>query len=634
MIARPSDTKSLGRGFRSAAAAMDLPRNLPGRVDNVDMPRDQARAIEWQHLTREEFERWVNALVVRKYRDDPEMHAYAVDGRGGDDGVDVAVARGDEIISVYQLKFYPEGMSGGHGGRRQKVKGSFERAAKITTMTDWYLVTPGDITLKERQVFSAYRRGTDVRIHFIGRADLDGMLAEYPEILRMATYNPVVKALRDAGHEKDALVGPDDLAERVRALGELSDSRDEYWAEKFSYRDNTVVSELVAKRPDSAQKSPIRINMTTAFGPEHEGLRASFQQAMDFGALSPIVLPPEVVTAFEIDGPAWLRRTEGPTHVEMRPIPPHLTLRCEIRVVSRSGATRASLQGTITSVAGGRRGMTFSSEFLDALTLKFRLPDPAGEERQGGLEVSVHVEETSASNALRVLRFADLMAAGESLQMVVADAQVFKTGTFTPNRGEHKSDEAYLEVADDLSFLEHEFGLTFAMPQSISPSERAQIRMARMLTEGKCVVFFGADQLTATINLLPDPPADAAEALKSMLEGAPFQHLSTVEPWQMDVMGQTLEFGTLQVWHPSVALDDADTVRRALEIGTEDVPIAVRPTDSSGFRVMIVERGPDTRTFAPEPLNLFGLPEPEGFPVDPANAPSAVRPTEQAKEQR
>lgn len=270
--------------------------------------------------------------------------------------------------------------------------------------------------------------------------------------------------------------------------------------------------------------------------------------------------------------------------------------------------------------------MTFSSEFLDGLTLKFRVPDPAGKSKQGELDVSVHVQHTSASNALRVLRFVDLLAAGESMQMVVSGLQVFKNGAFKPHAGAHRSDEAYLEVADDRSYLEREFGLTFLMPEFITPSERAQFRTTRMLADGKCVILFGADQMTASVTLLPDPPADVVAAWDAMLSGAPYQHMSTVGPWQIEVMGQTIELGTLQLWHPTVALDEADIARRALKDGVENVPIVVRPTDGTGFRALVVERGNDSRTFAPERLGLFGLPEPDGFPDDQTDAPQAVQP--------
>ncbi len=65
---------------------------------------------------------------MRKFRRVAEVDV--VNGRGGDGGVDVSVTYPDGRLVIYQLKYYPEGMSGGFVGRRDKVKKSFVRAVK------------------------------------------------------------------------------------------------------------------------------------------------------------------------------------------------------------------------------------------------------------------------------------------------------------------------------------------------------------------------------------------------------------------------------------------------------------------------------------------------------------------------
>jgi hypothetical protein len=589
------------------------------------MPRDQTRSVEWDLLTREEFERWVNALLVRKYRDDPELNAYAVDGRGGDDGMDVAVERGDDVTKVYQLKFYPEGMSNGFVGRRQKVKKSFERAAKITTMTDWYLVTPGDITVKERQAFSGYKKGTDIQIHFVGRADLDNMLAAYPEVLHMATYDPVAKALRDAGHAKEALGSSDDLAERIRALGELADSRDDYWGERFTWRDRSVISEVFAKRPDSASKSPVSIHFTASFGPAHQDLRKTWQQALEYGTTSPIILPPDVVTDFKIDGPEWMRHDGDGMQIEMHPVQAMHSLACEIRATSDSGATLGSLQGTIDTLSTGTKGLTFEATFLDCLTLRFRVPEGNGK-MEGGLDITLDVSGKSASNALRVIRFVDLIEAGRSLQLRAAAKDMFRTSTFNPNGTGRGSDPGLVSLVEDLAYLEQQFGLTFAVPTEIVNWDRVGVKSARMLAEGRCIIFYGMDSLNATATR-NDGEVDQDTAIQIMLSGD-HAHAATIPGWQYEVLGQRIELGTLRSYHPSVVVDDAKEIGRRFGAGEPMVPIVIRPSDGTGFRVLIQERGGDSRTFAPERLNIPDLPEPDGFPEDPITATATVGSTE------
>src|SRR5690349_13880082 len=85
-------------------------------------------AIEWEHLTQPEFDRRVEALVRREY---PSARVEARNGRGGDGGVDILVTEVDGTRTVFQLKFFLGGFTGGHGSaRRPQIKKSFRRAMR------------------------------------------------------------------------------------------------------------------------------------------------------------------------------------------------------------------------------------------------------------------------------------------------------------------------------------------------------------------------------------------------------------------------------------------------------------------------------------------------------------------------
>ncbi len=96
--------------------------------------------IQWARLNQLWFDRIVETLLMRKFRGVATVDV--VNGRGGDGGVDVSVTYPDGRLVIYQLKYYPEGMSGGFVGRRDKVKKSFVQAVKEQEPHEWVLVAP------------------------------------------------------------------------------------------------------------------------------------------------------------------------------------------------------------------------------------------------------------------------------------------------------------------------------------------------------------------------------------------------------------------------------------------------------------------------------------------------------------
>src|SRR5690349_12165619 len=114
--------------------------------------------LHWGALTRDEFERTVEALVVRVVASkQPHLVARAFDGRGGDGGIDIEVVDRDtnQRVQILQLKHFPEGFSGGFREvRRRQITESF-RAALRQDMDEWTLVVPRKPTPAELDFLAA-----------------------------------------------------------------------------------------------------------------------------------------------------------------------------------------------------------------------------------------------------------------------------------------------------------------------------------------------------------------------------------------------------------------------------------------------------------------------------------------------
>lgn len=93
------------------------------------------------------------------------MVALAIDGRGGDGGIDidVRVEGTGQLTEILQLKWFPEGFSKLFSPRKEQIKKSFERAMAHNPDV-WTLVVPANLTTNERKSVLALRKDRNVLI--------------------------------------------------------------------------------------------------------------------------------------------------------------------------------------------------------------------------------------------------------------------------------------------------------------------------------------------------------------------------------------------------------------------------------------------------------------------------------------
>ncbi|MFE9687764.1 hypothetical protein [Streptomyces sp. NPDC006285] len=108
---------------------------------------------------------------------DPAAHVEAVNGRGGDDGIDIKVTQ-DSQVHVFQLKYYPDGFpTTAHKGRRTSIRQSFARAMRCGSQ-EWVLMVPCVLTAHERQFVMSLA----VEVEVWHRAKLDDLLAAHSDV--------------------------------------------------------------------------------------------------------------------------------------------------------------------------------------------------------------------------------------------------------------------------------------------------------------------------------------------------------------------------------------------------------------------------------------------------------------------
>ena len=138
-------------------------------------------SINWNELGQTRFDRAVENLIRRRFGTARSVRV--VDGRGGDGGIDIDVVADDGRLLIFQLKYFPEGFSGGHGkSRRPQIKRSFTRALEHNP-DEWILVVPRVLTVGEDKFVKELNGGTvPPEITIVGRDELDSWLADDPTL--------------------------------------------------------------------------------------------------------------------------------------------------------------------------------------------------------------------------------------------------------------------------------------------------------------------------------------------------------------------------------------------------------------------------------------------------------------------
>jgi hypothetical protein len=532
--------------------------------------------IDWRTIDENTFNDVVEALLVNSNTTDG-LVAHAPDGRGGDDGIDIAVRskKTDQIIHIYQLKYFPGGMSGGFVGRRQQVKASLIKAIRMHSPGAWTLVLPMKVTLAERKAILAMKPVGRTAIRFMGPPELDALLAQHPEIARRFTQDHARDLLREVHREEATLSRPNDLGVELRRIQSQLDNRSSYWGSSFSSQpDGTIIEHLYAKRPDAAQREPLRIDVSLAFSPELETLRKTFTDAMNFGVVRQVELPPEVVKTFKASGPEWWSREEtgGELHIlpagEQGPEP--------ITLVSRGpdGRRLGSISGTSTKDRG-EIGIAIASSFPGGLGQIWRLP----EDPKAGGEVDFNFSPagSSASEVMQSLRFLATLPSANSVQISVS-GHTLPLVALSIGKDFYTAPEGYKTVLEDLTYIEKTLDMRFTIPDGdIAVVDAVWARVVSRILQGYATPFPGVDGLNFTFagNLDPD--------LGPLVEhGGVF--LASVPGWSCRILGTDVYVEDVFIFCRMAKALNGAVLRQMLREGSaEGKRVEVRAMDGLPF---------------------------------------------------
>lgn len=577
-------------------------------------------AIDWGRLNQPDFDRVVEAFFMAENADLPQ-DAYAVNGRGGDGGIDIHVRR-DGRLTIVQLKYFPEGFSGGWAGtRRGQIRSSFKSAVSHRP-DEWWLVVPTTLTPRERRFVEGLpQRHTPKLIKptvvvFDGPA-LDGLAAKHPGLVVYFKRDELRDAAKDYSQERALLVDKDDVLARVAALSKQADTLHPDWRLGLFTEGDIVGTTLVAKHSHAAERSPITLSLNATFGPDEEELRKSFVRAMSYGTPERIDLPGSVVSNFTVDGPEFVAHTSNNVAVSWWPANPDSVGRpVSLVFYGDRDVPVASFSGKTTWTGAAAVGASLRATFFDTVSLEFLLPfDKSNEVR---ITVGLEMAGRNPSDVVRAVSLLEQLESAHAVTIELDGAKLARLLTRERANfpfGENRADIiAHRDIAADLVVIQDATSRHFGYPAEVEFADVVYVRCLRLLLEGKCVVLPGQREFTPKLN------GRDGEHIRQLLNENYMSLVIELENFGQELFGHNIYVGPARVYAPQVRAVDPEAALAALDARTaEGHEVIIRARDDYGFWMYLLDRYIDTPDDKLRPTSL-GL---AGF-ADAADVPRAL----------
>lgn len=560
--------------------------------------------IKWDRLGQPQFDVVVDRLLLAEWGGRSDVSAYSPDGRGGDGGIDFRVTTALGELTVYQFKYFPEGVfARSRERRRRQIRDSFAKAM-TSSPSRWVLVVPCKLTPPEREfVESLAGDGSTVTIEVLDVVGLDLLLSRHDGVRRYLERDPVLEAAAEYQLGTAAIEDVDDLTQRVRGLAGRAADMDPYWAPEYRTEGATVWISVRPKSPDAEAKRPIVTHFELDEDSATAEDRAAFRRSIGFGIGEPVTVPivarkesgPEF---FQIDGPGILTLEYGKY--------PRPEERFAVRLLAPDGTQLGTHDGVVAHAGGGAEGGTVELIFYGGLRIRFLLPHDKA--RPGNAELDLEVGGIMVADA------ADTLTLRRVLCRETARVEILREGLVVSGLTlDSFSDpvdpalDALDQFANDLAFVERHSGGRRRFPARYTPHDRLVARMARLALEGQCVLVPPFINIHAQIeeDVSPEGVADAGMLLASQ---NPIRHQRP--SFELDFGGVAYEIGPVLLYSPKVGVADSGRLLGLLDkggIGGERVTFT--PDPSEPWRLVHLPTWDDQARLVPVPWEAVGIDE-------------------------
>lgn len=553
---------------------------------NVDfLSRDSGPLVPWGSLGQARFDTLIEALIAERH---PSEAVEPVDGRGGDEGVDVRVVTATGKLHIYQLKYFPEGFAGRFKDRQSQIRSSLKSALKHHP-DRWILVAPCEPTPQAYGFLAKLRKDhPDVTIDFVDRAQLNGSgwVAGHQSVVRaLITRDEILAKAAILQQEKAVMAAPArDLASRIVGLAEVADDVDPNYRVDFARRGDHVIQTIIPRHETAAQNSPIRFGFGLSAEAAAQDTRAGLDRALRFGSLAPVVVPGEHIKDFTVSGTAWMETKDDflPSQIELHAGAIDVLGVSIALVLTAQDGTVTHHQGKVVRSSNGTEGFTFAADFYDFVRLTWVMPFVA-DSGAGDFSVGSSDDPSTTVAANRDgMRLVGQLHRARTMELHLNGDRIL-TGTISSGRAMSESSDADIlgDIADDLAVIQDATHSFFPFPDSITQRDRELFRAVRIALEGEPTWYprpMVEFTVTSKAGLLEDP------ALRDAVEGVPQSMY-----WQglqvMEVSGKEVKLPDISLFLPQIRVLNGPEFREAIDAGATEAKLKIT-TDGKPWATM------------------------------------------------
>ncbi len=537
--------------------------------------------VDWNTMGRDRFDRLVECLLCRYHRTQVTATYHAVNGRGGDDGIDFIAVDHPDVTKIYQLKYFPEGFSGGFRTRRRQITQSFTEAMRRKPQI-WILVVPNTVTPSEDEYVAGLKGKFSVSVDTMDRADLDDLLSKYSDIWEYFRFRSPEQYLL----EKAALVANpvirtgDDLERQLRNFRENLDAADPYWTFDVVLGKDMTIRALRAKDPRSAELSPIKHKFAIADADVNEAL----SRAIRFGVSEPLKIEgTRLVNGLKIDGPPLVAFEGTVQALELHPGEPGPWFDLDIVMADDANDEMDTFLVRGRGLDVGKDGFILEVEVSSNLKVLFHAP--LKEETPGGMDMTLDpVSGLKISDVLEIRRFLYALSRASHMRVQAVGGFSFELELNEKVRSaEWRADyEPVWLIAEDLRVIEEKGGVHFRYPAApIDGDERLKIRNLRLVLDGHAVALPYANIFN--VALQGDQTGEGNPLLDSRYVWLRFDLSSDHET---TVLGKTVQIPMRVAGLVQLKPEEAASVRATLEEGSgADIPVTLHPRPKDRLRM-------------------------------------------------
>ena len=559
------------------------------------------RVIHWQRLDRAEFETAVEALLTRMYASSD--HFQIPNGRGGDGGIDAIVVQGNRK-TIFQLKYFPEGISGGFSQRRRQITQSLE-AAMAHAPTDWVLVVPCKLTRSEHAFIQQIGTTHPVRKRVMDLPALDSEMAKRPDLVNYLQRGDHLESRARLYEAERAVLlgGVDDVTARMRGLQSVIDELDPHWTLSPSVDGTVVTHTIKAKHPRAAELSPINISFSASPPPGSE-IADKWERVLGYGANEAVTFTAGMVSEFRVDGPKFLAGEHEVAELSYLPIPSDETKEVEIELLflDTDENVLASHTGLSRHVGEGNRGFSLDGVFYDCVTLKLGFPH--NQQDDGRCDMNVDISRANVPTMIDATNLIlQLNTDGQSIKVRIDGHDLAKL-IFGPSTTSWLDEVVYMhDLAEDLDVIQRAAGARFPVPAEITQLDRVTVRNLRLMLDGKCVVHPQLAQTSFTLN------GERSDALVQAIRGPGAMAISPGAGDGIRLLGRDLGLPQIRYVLVNPVVAEADSIIAALDEGTAaGLEVTFKLPAGEHVRMFMPDRWPDPNApLTPTPWSLPGI---------------------------